>query len=290
MHELLQAFLATPPANIIATIFWSLIGLVIGSFLNVVIYRIPIMMQRESENYLALENDQPSPHLDRYNLILPGSACPSCGHRLSLSDNIPLLSFVWLKGRCRYCKATVSWRYPIVELLTTILSAAVVWKLGTGIAGLSGLLLLWALIAMSFIDLDTQLLPDELTLPLMWLGLLINLEGTFVPLRDAVIGAAAGYLSLWLVYWMFRAATGKEGIGYGDFKLLAALGAWMGWMMLPLIILLSSAVGAVFGLLMIAFKRHQRDLPIPFGPFLAAAGLLALLVGQPIVNAWLAPF
>jgi leader peptidase (prepilin peptidase)/N-methyltransferase len=157
-------------------------------------------------------------------------------------------------------------------------------------AGLSALILVWMLIAMSFIDLDTQLLPDELTLPLMWLGLLINLDGTFVPLRDAVIGAAAGYLFLWLVYWMFLAATGKEGIGYGDFKLLAALGAWMGWMMLPLIVLLSSVVGATFGLLMIALKGHQRDRPIPFGPFLAAAGLIALLLGQPIVNNWLAPF
>jgi len=157
-------------------------------------------------------------------------------------------------------------------------------------AGLSALILVWMLIAMSFIDLDTQLLPDELTLPLMWLGLLINLDGTFVPLRDAVVGAAAGYLFLWLVYWMFLAATGKEGIGYGDFKLLAALGAWMGWMMLPLIVLLSSVVGATFGLLMIALKGHQRDRPIPFGPFLAAAGLLALLIGQPIINSWLAPF
>jgi leader peptidase (prepilin peptidase)/N-methyltransferase len=157
-------------------------------------------------------------------------------------------------------------------------------------AGLSALILVWMLIAMSFIDLDTQLLPDELTLPLMWLGLLINLDGTFVPLRDAVVGAAAGYLFLWLVYWMFLAATGKEGIGYGDFKLLAALGAWMGWMMLPLIVLLSSVVGATFGLFMIALKGHQRDRPIPFGPFLAAAGLLALLIGQPIINSWLAPF
>ncbi|MEY3790008.1 MAG: hypothetical protein RLZ09_844, partial [Pseudomonadota bacterium] len=177
-----------------------------------------------------------------------------------------------------------------VELLTAVLSALVIWHFGSGIAGLSALIFLWLLIVMSFIDLDTQLLPDELTLPLMWLGLLINLDGTFVPLRDAVIGAAAGYLFLWLVYWMFLAATGKEGIGYGDFKLLAALGAWMGWTMLPLIVLLSSVVGATVGLLMIAIKRHHRDSPIPFGPFLATAGLLALLIGQPIINSWLAPF
>ncbi len=288
MDELFYAFLANPSGSVSASMFWCLIGLVFGSFLNVVIYRIPIMMQRESENYLALENDQPTPHAERYNLIMPGSACTSCGHKLAFTDNIPVLSYVWLKGRCRYCKARLSLRYPAVELLTAILSAVVIWQLGSGIAGLSALLFLWALIAMSFIDLDTQLLPDELTLPLMWLGLLVNLEGTFVPLRDAVIGAAAGYLSLWLVYWMFRAVTGKEGIGYGDFKLLAALGAWMGWMMLPLIVLLSSAVGAILGVSMIILKRHQADRPIPFGPFLAAAGLLALLFGHSIVDAWLA--
>ena len=290
MIDSFSAFWATPPADITATLCWSVIGLMIGSFLNVAIYRIPIMMQRESENYLALENDQPPPHTERYNLITPRSACSSCAHKLSLADNIPLLSFALLKARCRYCKARISWRYPSVELLTAVLSALVIWHLGSGIAGISGLILLWMLIAMSFIDLDTQLLPDELTLPLMWLGLLINLDGTFVPLRDAVIGAAAGYVFLWLVYWMFFAATGKEGIGYGDFKLLAALGAWMGWMMLPLIVLLSSVVGATVGLLMIALKRHHRDSPIPFGPFLATAGLLALLIGQPIINSWLAPY
>lgn len=290
MIDSFSAFWATPPADITATLCWSVIGLMIGSFLNVAIYRIPIMMQRESENYLALENDQPPPHTERYNLITPRSACSSCAHKLSLADNIPLLSFALLKARCRYCKARISWRYPSVELLTAVLSALVIWHLGSGIAGISGLILLWMLIAMSFIDLDTQLLPDELTLPLMWLGLLINLDGTFVPLRDAVIGAAAGYVFLWLVYWMFFAATGKEGIGYGDFKLLAALGAWMGWMLLPLIVLLSSVVGATVGLLMIASKRHHRDSPIPFGPFLATAGLLALLIGQPIINSWLASY
>ena len=290
MIDSFSAFWATPPADITATLCWSVIGLMIGSFLNVAIYRIPIMMQRESENYLALENDQPPPHTERYNLITPRSACSSCAHKLSLVDKLPVLSFAWLKARCRYCKASISWRYPSVELLTAVLSALVIWHLGSGIAGISGLILLWMLIAMSFIDLDTQLLPDELTLPLMWLGLLINLDGTFVPLRDAVIGAAAGYVFLWLVYWMFFAATGKEGIGYGDFKLLAALGAWMGWMLLPLIVLLSSVVGATVGLLMIAFKRHHRDSPIPFGPFLATAGLLALLIGQPIINSWLASY
>ncbi len=283
---LLNALLAAPPASLVPALAGALVGLVIGSFLNVVIYRLPIMMQRESDNYLAMENDEQPPHADRYNLVLPGSACPSCGHALSAMDNIPVLSYLWLKGRCRYCHAPVSARYPLVELLTAALSALVIWQLGSGLAGLSALVLVWMLIAMTFIDIDTQLLPDELTLPLVWLGLLINLDGTFVPLRDAVIGAAAGYLSLWLVYWAYRLATGKEGIGFGDFKLLAALGAWMGWMMLPVIVLLSSATGAIVGLALIAFRGHHRDRPIPFGPFLATAGLLALLFGQSILQVW----
>ena len=286
----LQFLLAAVPASLPSALAWSLIGLIVGSFLNVVIYRLPIMMQRESDNYLALENDEQAPHSDRYNLLVPRSACTTCGHALSVTDNIPVLSYLWLKGRCRYCHAPVSARYPLVELLTAILSGTVVWQLGSGLPGLSALLLVWMLVSMTFIDIDTQLLPDELTLPLIWLGLLVNLEGTFVPLRDAVIGAAAGYLSLWIVYWLFRLATGREGIGFGDFKLLAALGAWLGWTMLPLIVLLSSAAGALVGLSLIIFRGHQRDRPIPFGPFLAAAGLIALLMGQPLVQAWLAQY
>jgi len=286
-NALLTALLAAPAGDLAAALFWSLPGLIVGSFLNVVIYRFPIMMQRESDNYIALENDDQPPHTDRYNLMMPGSACPSCGHALSIADNVPLVSYVWLKGRCRYCHAPISARYPSVELLTAILSGIVIWQMGSSLAGLSAVLLLWMLIAMTFIDIDTQLLPDELTLPLLWLGLLVNLDGTFVPLRDAVIGAAVGYLSLWAVYWLFKLVTGKDGIGYGDFKLLAALGAWLGWMMLPVIVLLSSAVGAVVGLSLIAFRGHQRDRPIPFGPFLAAAGLIALLFGQPLLQVWL---
>ena len=284
---LLTALLAAPPHSVSATLFWMLPGLIVGSFLNVAIYRFPIMMQRESDNYLALENDDQPPHTDRYNLVLPGSACTACGHALSVADNLPILSYVWLKGRCRYCHAPISARYPSVELLSAVLSGIVIWHLGSATAGLSALLLLWMLIAMTFIDIDTQLLPDELTLPLMWLGLLVNLDGTFVPLRDAVIGAAVGYLSLWAVYWLFKFVTGRDGIGYGDFKLLAALGAWLGWMMLPMIVLLSSAVGALVGLSLIVFREHHRDRPIPFGPFLAAAGLIALLFGQPLLHAWL---
>ena len=284
---LLTALFAAPPGSVSAALLWMLPGLIVGSFLNVAIYRFPIMMQRESENYVAMENDDQPPHTDRYNLVLPGSACTACGHALSAADNVPIISYVLLKGRCRYCHAPISARYPAVELLTAVLSGMVIWHLGSAFAGLTALLLLWMLIAMTFIDIDTQLLPDELTLPLMWLGLLVNLDGTFVPLRDAVIGAAIGYLTLWAVYWLFKLATGRDGIGYGDFKLLAALGAWLGWMMLPVIVLLSSAVGALVGLALIVFRGHHRDRPIPFGPFLAAAGLIALLFGQPLLQAWL---
>ncbi len=284
---LFTPLLLAPPESLSPVLFWSLLGLIIGSFLNVVIYRFPIMMQRESDNYIALENDDQPPHTDRYNLMMPGSACTSCGHTLSFAEKLPLVSYVWLKGRCRYCHAPVSARYPTVELLTAALSGIVIWRLGSSLAGLSALVMVWMLLAMTFIDIDTQLLPDELTLPLLWLGLLVNLNDTFVPLQDAVIGAAAGYVSLWVVYWLFKLATGKDGIGYGDFKLLAALGAWLGWMMLPVIVLLSSAVGAVVGLSLIAFRGHHRGRPIPFGPFLAAAGLIALLYGQPLLQAWL---
>ena len=287
MIDSFSAFWATPPADITATLCWSVIGLMMGSFLNVAIHRMPVMMQRETENFIAVENDEPAPHTDRYNLIAPRSACPSCGHQLSALDNIPVFSYVWLKSRCRYCRAPISPRYPLVEIITALLSALVVWQLGSELKGFAALLLVWWLIALTFIDIDTQMLPDDLTLPLIWLGLLVNLSGGFVPLSDSVIGAAAGYLSLWSVYWLFRFATGKEGIGYGDFKLLAALGAWLGWMMLPFIVLLSSAVGALVGIAMIVLRGHQRDKPIPFGPFLAVAGLIALFYGDALVQLWL---
>lgn len=281
------SWLIAAPGSLSAMLVWAVIGLMIGSFLNVVIHRLPVMMQHETENFIALENDEPAPHTRRYNLILPRSACPSCGHALSALDNIPVFSYVWLKGRCRYCRAPVSARYPLVEIVTALLSAVVVWHLGSELRGLAALLLVWSLIALTFIDIDTQMLPDDLTLPLIWLGLLVNLQSGFVPLPDAVIGAAAGYLSLWSVYWLFRFATGKEGMGYGDFKLLAALGAWLGWMVLPFIVLLSSAMGALVGIAMIVLRGHQRDKPIPFGPFLAIAGLIALLFGETLVQLWL---
>jgi leader peptidase (prepilin peptidase)/N-methyltransferase len=273
--------------NLLPAIVAGILGLLIGSFLNVVIHRMPKMMQRESDNYVAQESGQPLPHMERYDLVLPRSACPHCGHQISALENIPVLSYLVLGGKCSQCKAPISIRYPLVEALTGALSAFMVWHFGSGLAGMASLVFLWLLIAMTFIDADTKLLPDDLTLPLLWLGLLVNLNGAFVPLQEAVIGAAAGYLALWSVYWLFKLATGKEGMGYGDFKLLAALGAWMGWTMLPLIILLSSMVGAVVGICLIAFTRRGRDNPIPFGPYLAAAGLIALIWGKMLVRNYL---
>ena len=279
--------LAAPPHLFITTVIALVLGLVVGSFQNDVINPQPRMMQRESDNYVAQESGQPLPHTDRYNLAVPGSACPACGHQITALENIPVLSWLVLGGKCSNCKTPISARYPLVELLTGLLSAWMVWTFGSGLAGAAALLFCWLLIAMTFIDLDAQLLPDDLTYLLLWAGLLVNLNATFVPLHDAVIGAAAGYLVLWLVYWAFKLATGREGMGYGDFKLLAALGTWLGWTMLPLIILLSSIVGAVVGIGLIVFKSHGRENPIPFGPYLAAAGLIALMFGKPIVQAWM---
>jgi leader peptidase (prepilin peptidase)/N-methyltransferase len=280
---MLQSTLLFAPAGDLAiSLIAGLFGLLFGSFLNVVIHRLPIMMQRESDNYVAVESGKPEPHTERYNLVVPRSACPHCQHQITAAENIPVVSWLVLRGKCSNCKAPISPRYPAVELLTGVLSALVVWKLGSGYAGLAGLFFLYSLVAMTFIDADTQLLPDDLTFPLLWAGLLLNVNGTFVPLQDAVIGAAAGYLVLWAVYWLFKLATGKEGMGYGDFKLLAALGAWMGWAMLPTIILLSSVVGAVVGICLIVFAKRGRNNPIPFGPYLAAAGLIALLYGGPL--------
>lgn len=278
---------SAPPASVIPTAVAALFGLMIGSFLNVVIHRLPKMMQRESDNYVAHESGRELPHTDRYDLMVPRSACPHCGHRITALENIPVVSYLFLGGKCRGCKAPISIRYPLVELLTGGLSALLAWRFGTGVAGLATLLFAYLLIAMTFIDADTQLLPDDLTLPLLWCGLLVNLDGTFVPLPEAVIGAMAGYLSLWMVYWLFKLATGKEGMGYGDFKLLAALGAWLGWKMLPVIILLSSLVGAAIGISLVLLAKRDRHNPIPFGPYLAAAGMIALLYGKPLTQAYL---
>lgn len=262
----------------------AILGLLIGSFLNVVIHRLPKMMNAEWHAQCAELRGEPAPETGRYNLWTPRSQCPACGTQIGAGDNIPVVSWLVLGGKCRRCKARISARYPIVEALTAALSALVAWHFGWGWAGALALVLTWTLIALTFIDADTTLLPDSLTLPLLWLGLLANVWGTYVPLQEAVLGAAAGYLSLWSIYWLFKIATGKEGMGYGDFKLLAALGAWMGWKMLLPIVLLSSVVGAVVGVVLIALARRGREIPIPFGPYLAAAGFIALLYGTDITQ------
>lgn len=270
------------PGDLPATILAAVFGLLIGSFLNVVIYRLPKMMQRDNDNYVAHESGKELPYQDTFNLMVPRSACPHCGHKITALENIPVISYLALRGKCSACKAPIPLRYPAIEAVTAVISAALIWHFGSGWAGIATLGFAYALIAMTCIDYDTQLLPDDLTLPLLWAGLLLNINATFVPLQDAVIGAAAGYLVLWAVYWLFKLVTGKEGMGYGDFKLLAALGAWMGWKALPSIILLSSVVGAIVGILLIVLAGRARDKTIPFGPYLAAAGMIAMLWSAPI--------
>lgn len=279
MLELLQ----TSPLLAGGYVFF--IGLCIGSFLNVVIHRLPLMLEQRWQREAAEVRGEPAPELLRLNLLVPRSRCPQCGHRIGASENIPVLSWLLLRGRCRACKTPISPRYPLVEIATALLSLLVFLLLGPTGKMLAALGLTWALIALTLIDFDTQLLPDDITLPLLWAGLLVNLSGTFVPLADAVIGAAAGYLSLWSVYWLFKLATGREGMGYGDFKLLAALGAWLGWLALPLILLLSSVVGSLVGLVYLAVRRESA--PFAFGPYIAIAGLIALLWGQPLLRWYL---
>ncbi|MCK0510780.1 prepilin peptidase [Aromatoleum buckelii] len=272
---------------ILFTTLASLVGLFVGSFLNVVIHRLPRMMEREWHAQAAELRGESLPEQETYNLAVPRSRCPHCGHLITAFENVPVVSYLVLRGRCRHCSAPIGRRYPVVELLTAVLSGYAAWHFGFGLAAAGAMLFLWAMVALAFIDLDTQLLPDNLTLPLLWLGLLFNLDTTYSELPEAVVGAIAGYLALWAVYWLFKLATGKEGMGYGDFKLLAAIGAWLGWQMLPLTILFSSLVGAVTGLGLIVFARHGRDVPIPFGPYLAAAGVLALFWGKPLTQLYL---
>jgi leader peptidase (prepilin peptidase)/N-methyltransferase len=280
----LDTLLFAAPATLGVTVIAALLGLLVGSFLNVVVHRLPIMAQRELDNYIAHEAGKELPHQDRFNLMVPRSRCPHCGHGITALENIPIVSWLVLRGKCSACKAPISVRYPVVEAVTGVLSAVVVWHFGTGLVGLGSLLFAWVMIAQTLIDYDTKTLSDDLTYPILWLGLLLNVNGTFVPLQDAVLGAAAGYLVLWGVYWLYKLATGKEGMGYGDFKLLAALGGWMGWMMLPTIVILSSVVGAVVGLSLIVFGGRSRDHKIPFGPYLAGAGMIALLYGIPLTR------
>jgi leader peptidase (prepilin peptidase)/N-methyltransferase len=272
--------LLTSPAASVALA--ALMGLLVGSFLNVVIHRLPIMLEREWARQAAEMRGETPPEQAAYNLVVPRSACPACGHRITALENIPVLSWLVLRGRCSACASPIPMRYPLVEIITAVLSGLAVWHLGAGTAGIAALVLTWTLIALTGIDLDTQLLPDNLTLPLLWAGLAVNLAGVFTPLDSAVVGAIAGYGSLWAVYWLFKLVTGKEGMGYGDFKLLGALGAWFGWQALPGMILLSSLVGALVGIGLIVFARHGREVPIPFGPYLAGAGLLTLYFGKPI--------
>ena len=265
----------------------AVLGLVVGSFLNVVIHRLPRMMEREWRRQCAELEGRAAADDARYDLWWPPSSCPHCGHRLGILENIPLLSFFWLRGRCRACGAPIGVRYPLVEGLTALLSAFTAWHFGFGWPGGLALLLVWGLIALTFIDLDTQLLPDDLTLPLLWLGVLANVGGLFTDLSSSVIGAAAGYLSLWSVYWLFKLVTGREGMGHGDFKLLAALGAWLGWQKLPAILFLSSLAGAAVGITLIIAARQGRHTPIPFGPYLAGGGLAALYWGDALARFYL---
>ena len=273
--------------------FAILLGLIVGSFLNVVIHRLPIMLKAgwkaECEAFLAEEKGTPAPDSETpvFNLNTPGSRCPQCGHAITALENIPVLSYLFLRGRCRECKTAISPRYPAIETFTALLTLACAWHFGVTPQAPFAILLSWALIALAFIDLDEQYLPDSITLPFLWLGLLLNTRALFSDLESAVTGAAAGYLILWSVYMLFKKLTGKEGMGFGDFKLLAMLGAWLGWQMLPAIILLSSLVGAAVGIALIAMNRHRRGVPIPFGPFLAAAGWITLLWGSDINQAYL---
>ena len=276
MTSLLDPAVALPAA--------AVIGLCVGSFLNVVIHRLPKMMERGWADQCAELAGREPEAKPRYDLMVPRSACPSCGHAITALENVPVVSWLALRGRCRACKAPISPRYPVVELVAGALAVAAIWQFGAGWKGFAACAFLWTLLALAFIDADTQLLPDDLTLPLLWGGLLANLFGLFVPLASAVVGAIAGYLVLWVVYWLFKLIRGKEGMGYGDFKLLAALGAWLGWSMLPQIVLVSSVLGAAGGILTIVLKGRDKTVPMPYGPWLAGAGGIALFFG-PAINA-----
>lgn len=255
----------------------SLLGLVAGSFLNVVIHRLPLMMEQEWRVQCAIISGDED-HI-KYNLITPRSACPHCKERIPAWQNIPVISFVLLAGKCKQCKMAISWRYPAVELISALLIGLIAWKFGYSLNMLAGSVFALAMLTLTFIDLDKQLLPDDITLPILWLGLIFNLNTGFTDIKSAVIGAAAGYLILWSVYWLFKLITGKEGMGYGDFKMLAAIGAWFGWTMIPTVILLSSVSGSIVGIGLIIFAKHGRSTAIPFGPYLALSGIAALFWG-----------
>jgi leader peptidase (prepilin peptidase)/N-methyltransferase len=290
----MQALFSQSPSLFIAAAFFF--ALLVGSFLNVVIYRLPVMMERawrEQCDELAATPANELPE-GRFDLIAPRSRCPSCGQPITAMQNIPVLSYLLLGGKCAGCGTKIALRYPVIELLTALLSAIVAWRFGFGWEALAAIMMTWTLIAISVIDIDHQYIYDNVVLPLIWAGLALSLfhpmetaSTLFIDPKSAIVGALAGYLSLWSVYHLFRLLTGKEGMGYGDFKLLAALGAWLGWSALPLIILMSAVVGAVVGILLIVFKQHERSVPIPFGPYLAAAGWIAMLWGSDITNWYL---
>ncbi len=282
--SLVQALQSYPALFVTVVV---VVSLAVGSFLNVVIHRLPKMIERQWRAELAeLDGQQPAPG-PRYNLIVPRSQCPACSHQITALENVPLLSYLLLGGRCSACKTAISPRYPAVEAVTGALSGYIAWRYGYGWQTPAALLFAWAMIALAFIDLDTFYLPDDITLPLIWAGLLVNMGGVFVDLQSAVIGAVAGYLALWGVFWAYKLATGKEGMGYGDFKLLAAIGAWLGWKILAVVILLSSFAGAVVGVSLIVFARHGRNVPIPFGPYLVLGGLSALFWGDAMLEYYL---
>lgn len=281
----LESYFAAQPLTF--ALMAALFGLAIGSFLNVVCLRLPVMLERQWRAQCAeIAGEKPEPQ-EPFSIVAPRSRCPHCGHTITALENIPVLSFLWLRGKCAACGKPISWRYPVIELVTAALTFVTAWRFGFGVPALGAMLLTWTLIALAVIDYDTGLLPDDMTLPLLWAGLFVNLGGTFAPLPSAVIGAMAGYVSLWLVYHGFKMLTGKEGMGFGDFKLFAALGAWLGWMQLPLIILLSSFVGAAVGLFLILGRGMSRHKPIPFGPYLCAAGWVAMLWGNDLVRGYL---
>ena len=281
----LSDLLRTEPTIFVT--FSVIFGLLVGSFLNVVIHRLPKMMEREwHANCLELQGKD-APEQTKYTIVTPRSACPKCGHQISAMENIPIISYLILGGKCKGCKTKISLRYPLIEALTGALIGATAYQYGYTYAALFAFIFVFALIALTFIDFDTQLLPDDITLPLLWLGLLFNISGGFTDLKSAVIGAMFGYLILWGVYWLFKIVTGKEGMGYGDFKLLAAIGAWFGWQLLPAVILLSSVAGAVIGIGLILFKGKGRSTAIPFGPFLALGGIAALFFGQQLAGFYL---
>lgn len=283
--EQLHQFFQLNPSVFVLTVV--IVSLMVGSFLNVVIHRLPIMMERQFQQEYQdyFHPDNAAEPLPRFNIAVPNSRCPHCHHALALRDNIPLVSWLLLKGKCRYCQAPISARYPAVEALTAVLSGFVAWMFGPSAMAYIGVIFTWVLIALSFIDLDKMLLPDEITQPTLWALLLAALVGWTIPLEQAIIGAVAGYLSLWTVFWAYKLPTGKEGFGYGDFKLMALFGALLGWQLLPQIILVSSLVGAVIGGSVMVLNKSGRDTKIPFGPYIAAAGWIALVFGQAI-NQW----